>query len=105
MPGRPPTPGTAVRGDERGRARRSRDEGSRHLGVEPGAIHSDLKQCYKRESLKVHPDKIAPDLAEIVTEEDKLLMEDAAGEALRALRAAYEALSDTQKRDMYNKLG
>ena len=65
------------------------------LDVLPGASSSDLKKGYKRASLQVHPDKLR------AAGED----EDAGDEAFVALKAAYDVLSDSYTRDLYDKFG
>lgn len=71
------------------------------LGVAPGCLSSELKQGYKRESLKVHPDKLQA--AKAAGEE--VVDEDTASEAFVELKAAYDVLNDSQLRDLYDKFG
>ena len=73
------------------------------LDVLPGVPSSELKKGYKRASLKVHPDKIAAQAA--AGSGDAELDAESADEAFVALKAAYDVLSDTQKRDLYDKFG
>jgi hypothetical protein len=72
------------------------------IDVLPGAPSSELKKGYKRASLKVHPDKLQA-ASNIGGEAD----DDASSndEAFVALKAAYDVLSDSQLRDMYDKFG
>lgn len=70
------------------------------LDVLPGTQSSELKKGYKRASLKVHPDKVqAAGAAETGDEEG------GADDAFIALKAAYDVLSDSYSRDLYNKFG
>ncbi|KAI9845821.1 MAG: Type I HSP40 co-chaperone [Sclerophora amabilis] len=61
------------------------------LGVSPSATDAELKTAYKKGALKHHPDKNAhnPDAAE----------------KFKELSKAYEALSDPQKRQLYDQYG
>ncbi|BAE57935.1 mitochondrial protein import protein MAS5 [Aspergillus flavus] len=61
------------------------------LGVAPTATEAQLKTAYKKGALKYHPDKNAnnPDAAE----------------KFKELSRAYEILSDSQKRSIYDQLG
>ncbi|KAI9813138.1 MAG: Type I HSP40 co-chaperone [Pycnora praestabilis] len=61
------------------------------LGVSPTATEAELKTAYKKGALKHHPDKNAhnPDAAE----------------KFKDLSHAYEVLSDTQQRQMYDQYG
>lgn len=57
------------------------------LGVQPDASEGELKKAYRKKALALHPDKGGdPELFKEVT-------------------AAYEALADPQKRDMYDRFG
>ncbi|PWN28162.1 putative YDJ1-mitochondrial and ER import protein [Jaminaea rosea] len=57
------------------------------LGVSPSAGEAELKKAYRKKALSLHPDKGGdPELFKEVT-------------------SAYEALSDPQKRDMYDRFG
>lgn len=62
------------------------------LGVPRTATLDDIKKAYKKQALKYHPDR-NPDNVE------------AAGEKFKEVAAAYEVLSDTQKREIYDKYG
>ena len=73
------------------------------LGVSPTAHHTELKKGYKRESLKVHPDKLQAE--GVAAGLDAEAAAAAADDAFVALKAAYDAVSDTAKRDMYDKFG
>ena len=73
------------------------------LEVVPGAAHAELKKGYKQASLKVHPDKLQAQRnaggGEAADDEPP------SDEAFLAVKAAYEVLSDTQLRDLYDKFG
>ncbi|KAK0521131.1 Type I HSP40 co-chaperone [Tilletia horrida] len=57
------------------------------LGVSPDASESDLKKAYRKKALALHPDKGGDP------------------EQFKEVTAAYEALSDPQKRDLYDRFG
>ena len=74
------------------------------LDVLPSCPSSELKKGFKRASLKVHPDKrqAAANSGEGGGDE---IDSEATDEAFLALKHAYDTLSDTQKRDLYDKFG
>ncbi|KAL8802227.1 MAG: hypothetical protein Q9182_003947 [Xanthomendoza sp. 2 TL-2023] len=61
------------------------------LGVPPNATEAELKSAYKKGALKHHPDKNAHNPA--------------AAEKFKEISHAYEALSDPQKRQLYDQYG
>ncbi|XP_056403314.1 dnaJ homolog subfamily A member 1-like isoform X2 [Hyla sarda] len=58
------------------------------LGVSPAASSEEIKRAFRRLALKYHPDK-NPN----------------AGEKFKQISKAYETLSDSRKRDLYNRGG
>lgn len=58
------------------------------LGISPGAGDSEIKKAYRKLALKYHPDK-NPN----------------AGDQFKEISHAYEILSDSQKREMYDQYG
>lgn len=71
------------------------------LDVLPTAASADLKKGYKRASLEVHPDKLKAKANQAGEAAD----DEANDEAFIALKAAYEVLSNTQTREVYDKFG
>ncbi|PLB45077.1 mitochondrial protein import protein MAS5 [Aspergillus steynii IBT 23096] len=61
------------------------------LGVSPTATEAQLKTAYKKGALKYHPDKNADNPE--------------AAEKFKELSSAYEVLSDSQKRSIYDQYG
>ncbi|BCS29487.1 type I HSP40 co-chaperone YDJ1 [Aspergillus puulaauensis] len=61
------------------------------LGVDPSATEAQLKTAYKKSALKYHPDK-NPNNPE-------------AAETFKDITKAYEVLSDSQQRSIYDQLG
>lgn len=66
------------------------------LGVSMAATHADLKTAYKKAALKWHPDRFAGQSEEKSAEAEAKFKE---------IAAAYEVLSDDQKRAMYDRYG
>lgn len=66
------------------------------LGVEWDASQDDIKRAYKRQSLLMHPDKLAQK-GHVVTDEDKA--------RFTRMKDAYETLSDVHKRETYDAIG
>ncbi|EPQ31182.1 uncharacterized protein PFL1_01370 [Pseudozyma flocculosa PF-1] len=57
------------------------------LGVTPGASDAELKKAYRKKALQAHPDKGGDP------------------EVFKSITAAYEVLSDADKRDLYDRFG
>jgi DnaJ domain/Transmembrane Fragile-X-F protein len=66
------------------------------LGLERDASHEDIKRAYKRQSLQMHPDKLAQ-RGQKVTEADQA--------KFTRMKEAYECLSDPHKRETYDTIG
>jgi hypothetical protein len=66
------------------------------LGVSTDACTDDLKRAYKRQSLMMHPDKLAQ-RGLVVTERDR--------DRFTRMRHAYEVLSDPRRRETYDAIG
>ncbi len=66
------------------------------LGVEPNASPDELKRAYKRQSLQMHPDKLAQK-GQTVTAADR--------DRFTRMRHAYEVLSDPRRRETYDAIG
>lgn len=60
------------------------------LGVSPSASEAEIKKGYRKAALKYHPDKNPSEEA---------------AEKFKEISAAYETLSDSQKRDIYDQYG
>jgi len=61
------------------------------LGIEKGASEEEIKKAYRKQAVKYHPDKNPGDKT--------------AEEKFKELGEAYEALSDPQKRPLYDQYG
>ncbi|KAG7346150.1 chaperone DnaJ domain containing protein [Nitzschia inconspicua] len=66
------------------------------LGVERDASPDEIKRAYKRQSLQMHPDKLAQ-RGKTVTEADQA--------KFTRMKEAYECLSDPHKRETYDTIG
>lgn len=66
------------------------------LSVEPDATPEEIKRAYKRQSLQMHPDKLAQ-RGKPVTPEDQA--------KFQRMKEAYEVLSDPHKRETYDAIG
>lgn len=66
------------------------------LGIERDASPDDIKRAYKRQSLQMHPDKLAQ-RGLTVTEADQA--------KFTRMKEAYEVLADPHKRETYNAVG
>ncbi|KAL7551992.1 hypothetical protein ACHAWF_015204 [Thalassiosira exigua] len=66
------------------------------LGVDKKAAPDELKRAYKRQSLRMHPDKLAQ-RGTPATEADR--------ERFTRMRHAYEVLSDPRRRETYDAIG
>lgn len=62
------------------------------LGVEKSATNAELKSAYRKMAMKFHPDRFKGDAAE-------------AEEKFKEIKAAYEILSDADKRAAYDRYG
>lgn len=66
------------------------------LGVERDASPEEIKRAYKRQSLQMHPDKLAQ-RGQVVTESDQA--------KFTRMKEAYEVLSDPHKKETYDAIG
>jgi DnaJ domain/Transmembrane Fragile-X-F protein len=66
------------------------------LGVERDATADELKRAYKKQSLQMHPDKLAQRGVQVTAESQTRFTK---------MKEAYEVLSDPHKRDTYDVLG
>ena len=63
------------------------------LGVEKSAEEGELRRAYRRLSLRVHPDRAAPDEVDTATEK------------FQTLGKIYSVLTDRDKRAIYDEEG
>eukprot|EP00977_Amphora_coffeiformis_P005715 scaffold1211_cov169-Amphora_coffeaeformis.AAC.14 len=66
------------------------------LGIERDATADEIKRAYKRQSLQMHPDKLAQ-RGQTVTEGDQA--------KFTRMKEAYEVLADPHKRETYDAVG
>lgn len=66
------------------------------LGISKESTQDEIKRAYKRQSLQMHPDKLAQ-RGKQVTEEDQA--------KFTKMKEAYEVLSDPHKRETYDTIG
>lgn len=66
------------------------------LGIERDASPDEIKRAYKRQSLQMHPDKLAQ-RGQQVTEDDQA--------RFQRMKEAYETLSDPHKKETYDAIG
>lgn len=66
------------------------------LGLDKDASADEIKRAYKRQSLQMHPDKLAQ-RGKTVTEEDQA--------RFTRMKEAYEVLSDPHKKETYDAIG
>ena len=66
------------------------------LGLDKDASADEIKRAYKRQSLQMHPDKLAQK-GKTVTEEDQA--------KFTRMKEAYEVLSDPHKKETYDAIG
>lgn len=66
------------------------------LGVDMDATQDEIKRAYKRQSLQMHPDKLAQK-GQVVTDELR--------ESFTRMKNAYEVLADPHKRESYDTIG
>ena len=66
------------------------------LGIDTDATQEEIKKAYKRQSLNLHPDKIAQRGVQITAADQ---------ERFTNMKHAYEVLSDPHKRETYDAIG
>jgi DnaJ domain len=66
------------------------------LGIPKDSSQDEIKRAYKRQSLQMHPDKLAQ-RGQQITEEDQA--------KFTKMKEAYEVLSDPHKRETYDTIG
>ena len=66
------------------------------LGIDADATQEEIKKAYKRQSLNLHPDKIAQRGVQITAADQ---------ERFTNMKHAYEVLSDPHKRETYDAIG
>lgn len=84
----------ALNNARRAAKRDSRKDYYKILGVAPNAKETEIKRAYKKLALQYHPDKTA----HLSTEEQA-----SAEKTFREIAEAYEVLSDTEKREKYDR--
>ncbi len=66
------------------------------LGIKKGASDDEIKKAFRKAALKYHPDRMVN-----ASEEEKKVAE----EKFKELNEAYQVLSDSEKRQMYDQYG
>jgi len=72
------------------------------LSIPPNATPDDIKKAYRKRSLELHPDKLRQ---RGMRYQGRVITEDEARNAFQSMKAAYDALSDPKKRQVYDALG
>ena len=66
------------------------------LGISKNASDDEIKKAFRKAALKYHPDRMVN-----ASEEEKKVAE----EKFKELNEAYQVLSDSEKRQMYDQYG
>ena len=66
------------------------------LGIDKNASEQDIKKAYRKMSLKYHPDRVASKSKE---------EQETAAEMMQNINKAYEILSDSKKKEIYDITG